>query len=46
MYAYIKSPQYYSSAEIAWNVYDKYFVSNNAFLCVQEETKYIFQVFV
>lgn len=47
MHEYIQSPQYYSFAEIAWTVYDKYFVSNNPiFFCIQGETKYVFQVFV
>lgn len=46
MHEYIQSPQYYSFAEIAWTVYDKYFVSNNPIFCIKGKKKYVFQVFV
>lgn len=46
MYRYVQSPQYYSSDEIAWIVFDKYFASNNPHFCAQEETEYIFQAFL
>lgn len=42
MHEYIQSPQYYSFAEIAWTVYDKYFVSNNPIFLYQRKKEICF----